>query len=39
MLTGKLILRIYIEMKETKKRQEDLVEEETQKDFYYKMSW
>ena len=38
MLTGKLILKIYIEMKETKKRQEDLVEE-TQKDFYYKMSW
>lgn len=38
MLTGKLILKIYIEMKETQERQEDLVEEETQKDFYYKMS-
>ena len=39
MLTGKLILKIYIEMKETKKRQENLVEEDKQKDFSYKISW
>jgi len=38
MLTGKLILKIYIEKKETKKRQENLIEEEKQKDFYYKIS-